>query len=271
LCRSLARIAELLEAQHASPFRVAAYRRAAATVAELVLPISSCFETGGVEALLRLPGIGKSLASLIREYVRTGHISLQDRLEGAVGAEDVLSAVPGMGPVLARRVHEVLGIETPEELECACADGRLAAVPGFGPRRIEAISASLAARLGRRARVRERPSVAALLSVDSQYRAAAEAGTLPCIAPRRFNPERRAWLPILHTNREGWEITALYSNTLRAHQLGRTHDWVVLHCEKNGEHVQNTVVTERSASGPHRTIRGREVEVAALEKERTGT
>ncbi|OGA48314.1 MAG: hypothetical protein A3G24_22370 [Betaproteobacteria bacterium RIFCSPLOWO2_12_FULL_62_13] len=29
----------------------------------------------------------------------------------------------------------------------------------------------------------------------------AEAGSLPTIAPKRFNPEGKAWLPALHTRR----------------------------------------------------------------------
>jgi len=264
LCRRLGRIAELLEVQHATPFRVAAYRRAAGTVADLPDPVADRFAQGGIDVLKRLPGIGTSLASLIREYVRSGRISLEDRLEGAVGAEDLLVSIPGLGPVLAHRAHEALGVETLEELECACADGRLATVAGFGPRRIEAIAASLATRLGRRVEVHDRPSVRMLLSVDEEYRAASENDWLPRIAPRRFNPEGRAWLPILHATREGWDVTALFSNTRRAHELGRTHDWVVIYCEKDGERDQCTVVTERTAGGTRRTIRGREVEVEEL-------
>lgn len=261
LCVRLERVGDLLEAQHTTPFRVAAYRRAAATVADLPKPVSEYFERGGVKALERLPGIGTSIAELLREYVRSGRVSLLERLEGSVGAEEVLASVPGLGPVLAQRAHDLLGIETLEGLECACADGRLAKIRGFGPRRIESIGASLERRLGRRPVAHARPSVRAVLSVDTEYRAAAAAERLPRIAPRRLNPEGRAWLSILHTTREGWEITALYSNTARAHRLAKTHDWVVIHSERSGEHDQCTVVTDRGPGGPHRTIRGREVEV----------
>lgn len=266
------RIAELLEAQHAAPFRINAYHRAAATVADLPDSISERFVEGGVVALEQLPAIGKSLASLIREYVRTGRISLLERLEGAVTTEEVLASVPGLGPVLAQRVHEVLGIETLEELECACADGRLEKLRGLGARRREAIAASLASKLSRRPTGHDRrPSVGALLSVDAEYRKAAADDELPRIAPRRLNPEGKAWLPILHTSREGWEMTALYSNTPRAHQLGRTTDWLVIHSEKNGERDQCTVVTERCPGGTRRTIRGREFEVNARSLARKGS
>ena len=46
-------------------------------------------------------------------------------------------------------------------------------------------------------------------------------GTLTTIAPRRFNPEGKSWLPVMHTRRGAWHFTALFSNTARAHELGR--------------------------------------------------
>jgi hypothetical protein len=107
--------------------------------------------------------------------------------------------------------------------------------------------------------------VATLLAVDAAYRHKAEAGELRHIAPRRFNPERRAWLPVLHTERDGWQFTALYSNTARAHALGTTRDWVILYFERDGDEDQCTVVTE--PHGPlagQRVVRGREAEPRAL-------
>ncbi len=262
LCRRLEAIAELLEAQRAIPYRVTAYRRAASTLRELERPVGEIFEAEGIEGLERLPGVGHSIGSLLREYVRTGRISLLERLEGDVTAEQVLASIPGIGPRFATRIHEELGIETLEQLEAACADGRLATLEGFGPRRLEALEASLVARLGRRAPERgQRPPVATLLDVDAEYRRRAQAKDLPRIAPRRFNPEGRAWLPILHTQREGWEMTALFSNTARAHRLGKTADWVVIYSDRAGHHDQCTVVTQGSGRGRHRTIRGRELEV----------
>jgi DNA polymerase (family X) len=52
-----------------------------------------------------------------------------------------------------------------------------------------------------------------LLDVDSEYLRKARDGELPIITPRRFNPARAAWLPILHTERGGHHYTALFSNT----------------------------------------------------------
>jgi hypothetical protein len=106
------------------------------------------------------------------------------------------------------------------------------------------------------------PDVATLLDVDAEYRAKAAAGRLRTIAPRRFNPEGRSWLPVLHARRGPWHFTALYSNTARAHDLGRTHDWVVIYFyDGDQQEHQCTVVTEtRGALAGLRVVRGREAE-----------
>ena len=110
------------------------------------------------------------------------------------------------------------------------------------------------------------PDVELLLDVDREYRDKAAAGALRRIAPRRQNPSGEAWLPVLHTQREGWRFTALFSNTPRAHDLHRQHDWVVLFChDPDGLADQATVVTEwRGTLAGKRVVRGREPECARL-------
>ena len=106
------------------------------------------------------------------------------------------------------------------------------------------------------------PPVEILLDVDREYRERAARGELRKIAPRRFNPEGRSWLPILHAQRGDWQLTALFSNTARAHELGRTRDWVVLyyHSDHDAER-QCTVVTETHGRRKgQRVVRGREAE-----------
>jgi hypothetical protein len=106
--------------------------------------------------------------------------------------------------------------------------------------------------------------VAELLDVDAEYREKAAAGELKRIAPRRLNPEGKAWLPVLHAQRGARHYTALFSNTPRAHRLGTTRDWVVLFLEHGAEEGQWTVVTAHG--GPldgRRVVRGRESDCAA--------
>lgn len=256
--------ADILRAQKANPFRINAYLRAAQTLEELQTDVRDILRDEGLPGLVELPGIGKGLAAAIEEVARTGRLSQLDRLRGEAAPELLFQSVPGIGPTLARRIHDTLHVDTLEALELAVHDGRLAAVAGIGQRREDVIRAGLA-ELFRRQRSRgekqrDAPAVDVLLDVDREYRRRAAAGELPKIAPRRFNPEGKAWLPILHTDRDEWHFTALYSNTARAHELGRTNDWVVIYYY-DGDHQegQNTVVTE--TQGPRkgqRVVRGRE-------------
>ena len=261
--------ADLLEQQAANPFRVRAYREAAQTVAGLERDLAEIHARDGLAGLDALPGVGPRIAAAIVEMLRTGRWSQLERLRGSLDAERLFRGVPGVGPALARRIHETLHVDTLEALEVAAHDGRLAGVPGVGPRRASALRATIAGMLGR-TRLRPRapqaePPVAMLLEVDREYRELAAADRLPRIAPRRFNPEGRAWLPVLHTERDDWQFTALYSNTARAHELGRTQDWVVLYFHTDTQpEGQRTVVTETGGRlAGRRVVRGRESECGA--------
>ena len=263
IARRLEELANLLEVQGANPFRIGAYRRGAVTVATLAEPVSDLYRREGIEGLDRIPGIGRRLAIAVRTLLETGRLPLLEHLRGEVDPVLLLQSVPGIGPVQAARLHHELGIDTLEELESAAHDGRLASVAGFGSKRITGIVDSLATRLGR---VRQPPHgsvppVEELLDVDREYREAAVARTLPTLAPRRFNPEKTAWLPILHTQRGERHYTAMFSNTARAHQLGTTHDWVILYEDSDTGARQYTIITaQRGPLAGRRIVRGREAE-----------
>lgn len=261
--------ADLLEQQQANPFRVRAYREAADTVEAMDEDVAALTSSRGAQGLMALPAIGPAIAAAIEEILRTGRWSQLERLRGTLDPERLFQAVPGVGPSLARRIHDSLHVDTLEALEIAAHDGRLATVAGIGPRRAAVIRSGLAGMLGRRRprldHAGEEPSVDILLAVDGAYRDAAADGSLPTIAPRRFNPSGEAWLPVLHTERGPWHFTVMFSNTARAHELGRTRDWVVIyfHTDRHGE-GQRTVVTEtRGTLIGRRVVRGREAECLA--------
>lgn len=258
-------VADLLAQQEANPFRIKAFLSAASYVADSAVPIRDTLIRGGVKALEALPTIGPSIAAAIVEILQTGHLRLLDALRGELDPEKLFQTIPQIGPHLAAVIHDQLGIDTLEALEAAAHDGRLAALPGFGRRRVRGIQYALAERLARRgavgtARRQPSPPIAEILDVDKEYRRRAQEGSLPVIAPRRFNPDNEAWLPILHTERGRWHFTALYSNTARAHRLGQTRDWVVVRYERDHEApAQCTVVTEhRGELTGKRVIRGHE-------------
>jgi hypothetical protein len=271
IAEMLERVADLLEAQHASVYRIRAYRAGARTVRNHEESLSELIAAGEPEALEDLPSIGKSLAAVIRDFATSGRPHLLERLEGQSSPADLFATIPGIGEGLAERIEKQLHLDTLEDLEAAAHDGRLAEVPGFGPRRVRGVQESLghllryssARRSSSQGSVRsgERPSVAMMLEVDRRYIEASGRGELRMITPRRFNPSRRAWLPVLHCELEGWSMTAMFSNTARAHQLGRTSDWVVVYFDHDGMEGQCTIVTEHSGTlTGRRVVRGRETE-----------
>jgi hypothetical protein len=230
-------------------------------------PVEDIYQAEGVAGLDSLPGIGRRLAYAIRDLILTGRLPILERLRGEGDPVRSLTTVPGIGPVTAARLHD-LGVGSLYDLETAAHDGSLARVAGMGKKRVAGVIDSLSTRL---ARLRPRPaplfslepSVAELLDVDRQYRESAKTGTLQRIAPRRFNPDGKAWLPVLHTARGLRHYTALFSNTARAHQMGTTGDWVVLYADGGAGERQWTVITSgRGILSGKRIVQGREPECA---------
>ena len=261
-------IADLLQEQNANPFRVNAYRRAATTIDSLKQPVTEIIEAQGFSGLTALPGIGEGIARSVYEYVAMGRMSRLESLRAGHDPVLLFEQLPGVGPKLAHQIIETLRIDTLEALEIAAHNGRLEKVPGFSQKKVSVIQAWLNQVLGSRRpsvieqhRVSE-PPVTILLQIDRQYRDQADAGELPKIAPKRFNPKGEAWLPIMHKTSGEWHFTALYSNTARAHQLGQTKDWVVIYFyDKEHHEGQHTVVTEtRGTLIGKRVVRGREHE-----------
>lgn len=268
IASKLRTVAALLEEQQANPFRVTAYRHAAATVDALTEPLAEKVLRDGFSALTELPGIGAGIARSISEFIATGRMSRLDSLQAGHDPIVLFEQIPGIGTILAHRIVETLHIDSLQALELAAHNGRLKEVPGFSAKKIDLAQTWLAHVLGPRrlfmdpGQLMPEPPVSLLLQIDAVYREKAAEGKLPVIAPKRFNPTGEAWLPVMHRSQQGWHFTALFSNTARAHQLHRTHDWVVIYFHDDAHHEgQHTVVTETHGTLiGKRVVRGREAE-----------
>lgn len=271
--RTLNQIADLLEWQDASPFKINAYRNAATEIARMPEDLKKTALKRDLKKLEALPGIGESIGRLIIDYYQNGHSRYLNRLIGDVSFEHIIEQIPGIGPALTDRIIHQLNIDTLEELELAVYDGRLASVPGFGKARMHLIKMALEGFLNKRKAGKawqtnfefplkvEAPAINLLLEIDNQYRKLAAENKLKKIAPKRFNPENETWLPIFHTEQRGWHFTVLFSNTARAHQLNKQYDWVIIYYQKEGVEGQVTVVTEtRGNLKGNRVVRGWEEE-----------
>lgn len=263
--------AALLEQQGDDSFRVRAYQEAADHVGVLPVALRDIYAQNGLAGLIDQPKIGRGIAAAIVEMLTTGRWSQLDRLRGDAAPAQLFQTIPGIGPELARRLADDEDIETLEELEIALQPGGRA-IPGFGRRRRQLILSQVSERLGRIRTARRGeglvtpPPVSLLLDADTLYRERAAAGELRLITPKRFNPEGAAWLPVMHARRDDWHLTLMWSNTARAHELGKTRDWLVVYFRKDGQpEGRCTIVTEtRGPLAGQRVVRGREAECESL-------
>jgi DNA polymerase/3'-5' exonuclease PolX len=118
-------LGRILDSQGANQFRVRAYLNAARTIRGLNRSIAEIARAEGIEGLKKLVGVGDVLARSINQLVTTGRLPMLERLRSESDPVEMLASVPGIGRILAERLHDELGIDTLEELEAAAYDGRL--------------------------------------------------------------------------------------------------------------------------------------------------
>src|SRR5688572_3454636 len=136
IARIFAEIADLLEIKSENPFKIRAYRNAAETITHATERLAHCTE----EQLRAVPGIGKDLASKIREIAETGEARYhRELLEQFPPSILELLHLQGVGPKTVAQLYAQLGIRTVDELEAACRDGRLRALKGMGSKKEELI------------------------------------------------------------------------------------------------------------------------------------
>ena len=141
VARVFARIADLLELKGDTGFRIRSYQRAARAIEHWPAPVERLAREGDLTVI---PGVGKAIAKKAQELLSTGRLAYYERLaaEFPPGIEDLL-AVPGIGPKTALAVAQELGVSSPDDLEAAALDGRLAALPRFGEKAAENVLRSL--------------------------------------------------------------------------------------------------------------------------------
>jgi DNA polymerase/3'-5' exonuclease PolX len=129
----LSGIADLLETQNSNPYRIQAYRNAARGVLDLAEPAAQILAR---DEDLPLAGVGDRLRAHINELVKLGTVTFQNGLLMQTLPQGVraLMAIEHIGPYTAIRLHEELGIDSPEKLLRAAQQQRIRQLTGFGPR-----------------------------------------------------------------------------------------------------------------------------------------
>ncbi len=142
VARVLDQIASHLELKGDNPFKVRAFRMGARTVVGLAGEPGQWLEEGTLD---QISGIGAGIQAVVRDLVLAGRSTALDELREQVppGLVEMLR-ISGLGVAKVRQIHERLQIESIPDLEAAARDGRLAALPGFGPKTADNVLKSVA-------------------------------------------------------------------------------------------------------------------------------
>ena len=153
-------IADLLEIESDNPFRVRAYRNAARTLRDLNQDVATMIAQG--QDVTELPGIGKDLASKIKEIVETGTAAtLEEHRKNVPATLTNLLKIPGLGPKRVQTLYHKLGIRTLDDLRNAAQEGRVRTLQGFGAKIEQHILDQLKARVSEAKRFK--------LAIATQY------------------------------------------------------------------------------------------------------
>ncbi len=132
IARILREVADLLEIKGENPFKIRAYRNGADIAGNHPHDLARLDETG----LREIPGIGKDLATRIREISETGDTAVHRDLiaEFAPTILDLLR-LQGVGPKTVATLYRDLDVRSLDDLEKACVDGRIRSMKGMGAKK----------------------------------------------------------------------------------------------------------------------------------------
>src|SRR3990167_2162972 len=133
----LERMGTLLEIKGEIVFKTRAYYKAAETIAGLPEDIETIRRE---DRLTEIPGIGKTLAEKISQYLDTWRMKAYEELTKEI-PEGLLEVVeiPSVGPKKAKLFFEQLKVKNPQDLRKAIEAGKLAGLPGIQEKTIENI------------------------------------------------------------------------------------------------------------------------------------
>ncbi|HEX8394306.1 MAG TPA: DNA polymerase/3'-5' exonuclease PolX [Longimicrobium sp.] len=128
----LAEIAMLLEVVGGNPFRAKAFSTAARSLETSAADLPALAAQG---RLRTLPNVGEGIASVLEELLANGTSAMLEELRAQtpVGLYDMMR-IKGLGAKRIRTLYADLGIDSLDALEQAASVGRIATLPGFGPK-----------------------------------------------------------------------------------------------------------------------------------------
>jgi DNA polymerase (family 10) len=131
-------IALYMEIKGENPFKIAAFRKAAAALENDERSLTD------IDDLTALPGIGKGTAAVIVEFIQTGRSTVLEELQKEIPAGlFLLLKIPGLGGKKIAKLYKELGIVDIASLKAACLENKVQALSGFGKKTEEKILAAI--------------------------------------------------------------------------------------------------------------------------------
>lgn len=133
IAKILYEISMYLEMEDEIVFKVRAYEKAAQTIGSMADDVEEMYNKGGLKALEDIPGVGKSIAEKIEEYIKTGKIKFYENLRKKIPVNiGELTMVEGIGPKKIKVLYKNLQVKGLADLERAAKQGKIRKLAGFG-------------------------------------------------------------------------------------------------------------------------------------------
>lgn len=116
-------------------FKPRAYEKAALAIESMSESVEELYKSGGVDSLLKIPGVGKGIAKHLAELFAKGHFKEYERLKRKIPVNIAeLTAVEGVGPKMVKVLWKKLGVRSLADLEKAAKAGKIRRLSHFGER-----------------------------------------------------------------------------------------------------------------------------------------
>jgi len=138
LIKLLETIALYMELKGENPFKISAFRKAAAALE------SDQRSLAEIDDFTAISGIGKGTAAVIGEYMKDGQSQTLAELQEEVPSGLIpLLQIAGLGGKKIAKLYKELGITNKDELKAACEENKVQALAGFGAKTEEKILTAL--------------------------------------------------------------------------------------------------------------------------------
>jgi len=115
------------------PFKPQAFKQAAIVIDNMERDVFEIYKEEGVKGLEKIPSVGKSIASCIEEYLKTGKIKYLKELKKTTPIDlEGLNKIEGLGVKRIKTLYKELGIRNLKDLEKAIDDHKISPLFGFG-------------------------------------------------------------------------------------------------------------------------------------------